>query len=120
MCPCRAAVCVLDICVADQHPVIVAAASALLAWVDLICQTTFDATFEVQIATALRALRQAMEPFVAVGVSLNTPKFHRARDVVNVIKAYGGAKFVSTDAYEMAHKDLKAVMPRCVLHVPCA
>ena len=106
---------VLDIAVADQDPVIVAVAMALLQWYDLVCVPRPSAADVARLSVALHTLREALDPFVAVGVSLNTPKMHRAKDVPQVMRTFGAAKFVSTDAYEMAHKTLKSVMRRYVL-----
>ena len=60
----------------------------------------------------------ALQPFRAVGLSLNSPKFHRLltyHEVAGTIRSYGGYRHVSTDGFEAAHKDLKRVMPRLVV-----
>ena len=103
---------ILDIAVADQIPVIRDVVGALLAWHALISKRDFVARDAVHIARALRRLQQALEPFRTIGVSLNTPKMHRAKDIFDVVKKYGGTRHVSTDTYEMAHKTLKSVMRR--------
>ena len=108
---------VLDVVVADQDPIIVNVVSALLQWVELISKRKPSPQDVVEIGAAVRHLRVTLEPFTAVGVSLNTPKMHRALDVLEVIRNYGAARFVSTDTYEMAHKALKRVVQRYVLCV---
>lgn len=110
---CRSACRVLDVAVADQDPVIREVVAALLGWLDLVGKTRFVLADEVPIAKALRRLQRALLPFAAIGVSVNTPKMHRADDMFRVITRFGGTRHVSTDAYEMAHKTLKCVMRRC-------
>lgn len=105
----------MDIAVADQAPTIVRASLSLLAWVNLILHPQPSADFAVLLRTQLSALMASLEPFSVAGLSLSTPKMHRARDVATVIKLYGGARFVSTDVFEKAHRSLKAIMPRCVI-----
>ena len=105
---------VLDIALADQDPVVVRVVLALQNWVALILHPQPSAEFAVLLQSRLGDLMSALEPFVAAGLSISTPKMHRARDVATVISLYGGARFVSTDVFEKAHRSLKAVMPRCV------
>lgn len=109
---CRSACRVLDVAVADQDPVIREVVAALLAWLALICKTKFTLADEAPIAKALRRLRTAVQPFKTIGLSLDTPKMHRAEDVFRLVTQFGGTRHVSTDAYEMAHKTLKWVMRR--------
>ncbi|MFN0318525.1 MAG: hypothetical protein ACKVQA_26160 [Burkholderiales bacterium] len=107
---------VLDVAVADQAEPIRELVRTLLDWLKQINASRFVPSDEARIARSLRQLRRAMHPFHSVaGVSIATPKYHRAEDVFSVICQYGGARHVSTDTYEMAHKALKSVMRRCVL-----
>ena len=110
----RSAMRILDIAVADQEPVVRELVASLLAWLELICKQHFTLSDEKKISRALRRFWRALQPFKAIGISTNTPKLHRAADVFDVVKLYGGARHVSTDTYEMSHKALKSVMRRYV------
>lgn len=102
----------MDIAVADQAEHITTLVGALLEWHALICRRRREAGDDVALRVALRRLREAFDPFVVVGFSTNKPKFHRAKDIPDIIRLYGCARFVSTDVYEMTHKNLKRVIAR--------
>ena len=112
---CSAIVRVFDIVVADQHPHIVSLVRALLQWHQLVCKHPRMPEDNDLLLAATRKFYQCLEPFVAVGVSINTPKVHRMFDIPNIIQTFGGSRIVSTDQFEMAHKALKSVYPRCGL-----
>jgi len=104
---------VLDLAVADQDDTIRVLVEALLRWHKLICEHQRTPELDQETVTALADLRAAFVPFETAGISVATPKFHRARDMLQVIRDYGAVTYVSTDAYEMAHKSLKRVLLRC-------
>lgn len=105
---------VLDIVVADQDAPIVAVAKALIRWHTAACADPIIPGFSERLQESLTQLRDSLTPFEAIGVSVNTPKIHRARDVATVVTNFGGARLASTDTYEMAHKALKKVFQRYV------
>lgn len=109
-----AAVRVLDLALADQGAPIVPAARALTKWHAAVCADPREDGFHTNLQQCLEQLYGALQPFAGVGVSLNTPKIHRARDIGAVVRKFGGARITSTDTYEMAHKALKKVFLRCV------
>lgn len=105
----------LDIAVAGEDAPIVTLVEALLQWHAAICAHPRTPGFEAHVHASLQYMRDSFEPFAAVGVSLNTPKLHRAKDVIAVVRTFGGARIASTDTYEMAHKALKKVFLRYAL-----
>ncbi len=114
---CRAAVRVLDLAVADEVAPITTLVDTLLRWHEALCAPPYAPEYFATLEEALPRLRAALEPFNAIGVSVNLPKLHRAKDFGAVVRAFGGARIVSTDAYEKAHKALKKVFLRYVPYV---
>lgn len=110
----------MDLVVADEDPTVTALVSALMRWHAAVCAHPRSVGFHGRLQTCLEQLRHAMEPFVAVGVNLNTPKIHRAKDIADIVRIFGGARIVSTDTYEMAHKALKKVFLRYVYILQCS
>ena len=107
-----AAIRVLDIVVADQDPIIVQSIQALTVWHSCINRATFTSADIERLRDATAHMLQQLRSFEGVGISQKLPKLHRLRDYPDVIRTFGGARFVTTDMYEMAHKALKVVMSR--------
>ena len=109
-----AAVRVLDLALADEDAQVRAVASALQEWHSIASKKHHTAIDQGLLHAALRKLHASLQPMREEGFSISTAKFHRARDTWQIITAYGGATYVSTDTYERSHKALKRVLPRCV------
>lgn len=107
---------VLEIVLADQVPTIVASAQALTVWHQQISKPAYAHAADYdRLRTVTLDMLTKLRPFAAVDISLKTPKLHRVLDYPEVIRAFGGARHVTTDMYEMAHKKLKAVLARYVV-----
>lgn len=104
----------LEVVVADQDRVIIDSVQALTVWHHHISRSGFTPVDISRLKEATSAMLAKLRPFEGVGVSQKLPKLHRLRDYGKVIDAYGGARFVTTDMYEMAHKTLKVVLSRYV------
>jgi len=103
---------VIDVVLADQQEVLWSLANALVQWHFLVCKPIRTPDGEKQLKSATHKFYSCLEPFKAAGVNVNTPKLHRMWDVPTTIRLFGDAKSVSTDFFEMAHKELKSVYPR--------
>lgn len=110
----RAIVHVLDICVADQDPVVCTVALALLRWHTAL----MDVTKIEDLTPATRALFAAFQPFWTAGFGAQSAKLHRVHALPHVIRLFGSSAHVSTSTYERAHQALKAVYPRYVVVSP--
>ena len=108
----RAALRVLDIAVADEDAMIVALIQSLKAWCHALRTVPATGMGLAELREKYRQFTLQLAPVAAAGVSLNTPKLHRARHYDDVIRRFGGARHVTTDCFEMAHKALKAVLLR--------
>lgn len=109
----KSAMKVLDVCMSDQDPVINVAVQALTVWHFQLCKEGYSPTDYDRLDIATRDLYRHLQPLASMaGASVDTPKLHRIRDYGKVIRLFGGARHVTTDMFETAHKRLKAVLPR--------
>lgn len=108
----RSAMCVLDVVFANEPATPRDAVNALTAWYFHIKKVPFLPS-DFATLTAIRDLLwERLQPFVAMGCSLNTPKMHCCAKIAQTLHLFGSSVRVSTDAYERAHKAHKAVYQR--------